>query len=630
MDGIPDFFELTVSGDDLPFKIAKCASGYGARHDGWRTKEDQEFYSDMLPKLKPGCVILQINNEDLLFAEFDHIQKIIDPSEREDGTLPERPLVILMRAHVSKWGVVRKNLEFIATVLKERWGVGETNDEKDQFRLLCVDFLRCAKMGRVDQMILYLQQNPPPDLDFQDNVGATALHIAVANKDLEVTKLLLRKDADLFMADNNGLTALHVAVAQGSVELAEAILSKRVARTAGLLHEQESFGRTVVHLCAISGNVGVLKTLINMGGGEGDRELDLYLKDRQWGWEPIHYAAHYGHTPMVDELLKRGANIYSRTKNRVTVLTLAKEGGHTETVEYLVGKLKTMEMHRVMETDTETWLGSGTAELWVGNLSSTSEKNIAACDITVMISLLSDETRRERTDIEEWMFDEEDDDEDDDNEGNDTGTPVGEYDAYGLKTGNINTKSDVRWSTYYSADYDATFYVDPDGTLQWEEPWDAIPDGDENEEGEDNNEEDEEEDFNLENGEVEYYYYVVEDGDDVDAWRSVLKKLPKIATLVSKKLHQGEHVLIQCLSGTRASVAAVLGFMLTKRGLRDDPNRALPFFRLEETIELLVERIPNWDPGRTFLQGFHKLQDGLDEKRTKQAWKRMDNLYRAM
>ena len=177
----------------------------------------------------------------------------------------------------------------------------------------------------------------------------------------------------------------------------------------------------------------MLKTLINMGGGEGDRELDLYLKDRQWGWEPIHYAAHYGHTPMVDELLKRGANIYSRTKNRVTVLTLAKEGGHTETVEYLVGKLKTMEMHRVMETDTETWLGSGTAELWVGNLSSTSEKNIAACDITVMISLLSDETRRERTDIEEWMFDEEDDDEDDDNEGNDTGTPVGEYDAYGLK-----------------------------------------------------------------------------------------------------------------------------------------------------------------------------------------------------
>ena len=79
------------------------------------------------------------------------------------------------------------------------------------------------------------------------------------------------------MADNNGLTALHVAVAQGSVELAEAILSKRVARTAGLLHEQESFGRTVVHLCAISGNVGVLKTLINMGGGEGE-EGRLYIE----------------------------------------------------------------------------------------------------------------------------------------------------------------------------------------------------------------------------------------------------------------------------------------------------------------------------------------------------------------
>ena len=64
-------------------------------------------------------------------------------------------MVLLMRAHVSKWNVVRSNLEFIATVLKERWGVGETGEEKDQFRLLCLDFLRCAKMGRPDQMIIY-------------------------------------------------------------------------------------------------------------------------------------------------------------------------------------------------------------------------------------------------------------------------------------------------------------------------------------------------------------------------------------------------------------------------------------------------------------------------------------------
>ena len=81
MQDIPDIFELVSNGDDLPFHIAKCASGFGAKHNGWRTKEDQEFYADMLPKLKPGCVILQINGEDVLYAFYeDTIYAVINRS----------------------------------------------------------------------------------------------------------------------------------------------------------------------------------------------------------------------------------------------------------------------------------------------------------------------------------------------------------------------------------------------------------------------------------------------------------------------------------------------------------------------------------------------------------------------
>jgi ankyrin repeat protein len=629
MNEIPDMFELVCNGDLLPFKVAKCASGFGAKHNGWRSIDDQEFYADMLPKLKPGCVILRINSEDVLYSNFDRIETLLDPAERADGTLPERPLILLMRAHVSKWAIVRQNLEFIATVLKERWGVGETDEEKEQFRLLCLDFLRCAKMGRPDQMLVYLKQNPPADLDFQNEVGATALHIAVANKDMEVTQLLLDRDVDLFMTDDNGLTALHVAVAQSSVHLAQAILTKRVARTAGLLHEEEAFGRTVVHLCAISGSVPVLKTLINMSLGAGiEKKLDLFLKDKQWGWEPLHYAAHYGHTAMLHELLQRGGNVYTRTKKRKTVLKLAEEGAHLEAVEYLKGRLEKKELHRILEVSTEPWLGSGTAELWVGNVASTKEDNIFGCEISVIVSLLSDETRRDRTDVEDWLFADDDDEEESQEEVEET--PVGEYDNYGLKTGTLNTKSGMKWSTYYSEEYDATFYVDADGTVQWEAPWDAIPEEEKEKNSSVEKGDEEPEDFSVLDGEVEYHYFVVEDGDDVDAWRSVLKKLPKIATLLSKKLHEGEHVLVQCLSGQRASVAAVLGCLLTKRGLPDDPNRALPFFRLKESVNLLIARIPNWGPGRVFMSGFQKLQDGLDQKRTKQAWRRVDALYRAM
>ena len=103
---------------------------------------------------------------------------------------------------------------------------------------------------------------------------------AVARKDVAVASFLLKHNADVFMADDNGMTALHVAVAQGSVDLAEMILMKRCARTGGLLHREEAFGRTVVHLCAISGNVEVLQTLIRLGSSvssEGD--LDLFKRD---------------------------------------------------------------------------------------------------------------------------------------------------------------------------------------------------------------------------------------------------------------------------------------------------------------------------------------------------------------
>jgi ankyrin repeat protein len=634
MDALPDIFEFVCNGDYLPFHVTKTASGYGAKHNGWRTKDDEEFYADMLPKLKPGGVILQINDQDVLYSDFEHIDALLDPSEKADGTLPARPLVLLMRAHVSKWAIVRKNLEFIATVLKDRWGVGETDDEKEQFRLLCTDFLRCARMGRVDQMKIYLAQHPPADLDFQDSVGATALHVAVANKDIGVSQLLLQRDADLFMTDNNGLTALHVAVAQGSVDLAHAILKKRTARLAGLLHEEENFGRTVVHLCAISGKVDVLKILITMSQsnneGNDTRKLDLFLKDKQWGWEPLHYAAHYGHTAMIHELLRLGANIFSRTKGRKTVLMLAQEGNHVEALAYLQGRLKEQHMHRVMETSTEPWLGSGTAEIWVGNLDSTKEKYIIGCDITVVIQLVSDETREQKTDIEDWLYGDEDEEEEEE-ETELKETPVGEYDEYGLKMGSLETKENMKWSVYYSEEYDATFYLDSVGTVQWEEPWGVIKDEEkENKEGKEGKKEDFDPDFTVLDGDIQYYYFSVQDGDDVNAWRSVLKKLPRIATLISKQLHNGEHVLVQCVSGTRASVAALLGFMLTKRGLPNDPDRALPFFRLKETLTLFKERIPNWAPGRTFLNGFQLLQDGLDTKRTKQAWNRVDALYRGM
>ncbi len=663
MDSIADaVFELTVNGDELPVVLAKQASGYGAKVVGFATDDDREFYADMFPKLGPGCIILQINGEDVLYADFEHIEYLVDPSEREDGTLPPRPLVLLMSTRRSKWDIVRKNLEWIATVLKERWGVGVDEDDQEQFRLLCTDFLRCAKMGRVDQMRVYLRHNPPVDLDYSDPVGTTALHIAVARKDLAVASFLLKHDADVFMADNNGMTALHVAVAQGSVDLAEMILMKRCARTGGLLHREEAFGRTVVHLCAISGNVDVLRTLIRLGSSassEGD--LDLFKRDSQWGWQPLHYASHYGHVDFITALLDAGANVYSRTKHRKTVIQLSMEGRHDEATALIEAHIAGRACHRVLETDTEKWLGAASAELWVGDKSATRKQVVHACGFTVVVSLLSEDAR-EHLSHAGWLYGEDSDEDTEEANGNDDvngdhaghdsdeedvdlefpDTPVGEYDEYGLKRGELR-RLGIPWLVYWSDEYQADFYLNAhDGTEQWEEPNGADEDVDAGKRAdlearerkiaqrENKKRLRRENGFSNLDGAVEYHFIPVEDGEGQSAWHSVLKKLPRLSNLLSRKMHRGHRVLVQCASGRRASVAAILGFLLTKRGLPDDPNRGLPFLRLGECLAILTPRVPGFGMGKVFSEGLEALQDGLDRKRTKEAWSRMDRLYREM
>ncbi len=54
---------------------------------------------------------------------------------------------------------------------------------------------------------LILQHFPDLDLDAQDCDGATPLHVAAVNRNVEVTELLLKHGADTTLTDFLGLTA---------------------------------------------------------------------------------------------------------------------------------------------------------------------------------------------------------------------------------------------------------------------------------------------------------------------------------------------------------------------------------------------------------------------------------------
>ena len=116
---------------------------------------------------------------------------------------------------------------------------------------------------------------------------------------------------------------------------------------------------------------------------------DIYQVDTKDGWSPLHYAVQNGNIDMIKFLLQNGANIYRRTYTKKTTLQIAEENHRPEIIEILLEFLKEQPSHKILEKETDPWLGNGDCEVWVGDRNSCNEERTKACDINCVISLLS-------------------------------------------------------------------------------------------------------------------------------------------------------------------------------------------------------------------------------------------------
>lgn len=73
--------------------------------------------------------------------------------------------------------------------------------------------------NRHSNVVRYLLTLPDVPVNFQNENGSTALHIAVLSNDRESTKLLVARNAQRNMKDDNGMTAADIALANRSDEL---------------------------------------------------------------------------------------------------------------------------------------------------------------------------------------------------------------------------------------------------------------------------------------------------------------------------------------------------------------------------------------------------------------------------
>lgn len=91
-------------------------------------------------------------------------------------------------------------------------------------------------------------------------------------------------------------------------------------------------GNTPLHFAALTGNVPILKLLINT-----NPNLDLNLKNT-FGETPLYLASHRGHLEAVKYLLQLGSNINILKRDDTSPIWAAADGGHLEVLKELLGE----------------------------------------------------------------------------------------------------------------------------------------------------------------------------------------------------------------------------------------------------------------------------------------------------
>jgi len=157
------------------------------------------------------------------------------------------------------------------------------------------------------------------DLNVENHDHLTPLFMAAGEGHRDVVLLLLERGAAVDGRSESGWTLLHVAANRGDVELAKLLLAKGLAVDA-----PTEAHRTALHWASTE---AMARLLIDAGAAVESRGPD--------GRTPLHLAAFFGFTDVVDVLLAHEAAVNAIDAASRTPLDLATAEGHDETAALL-------------------------------------------------------------------------------------------------------------------------------------------------------------------------------------------------------------------------------------------------------------------------------------------------------
>ena len=180
---------------------------------------------------------------------------------------------------------------------------------------------------------------------------------AVAKKDMETARSLLRQDADVNAAQPDGATALHWAAHWDAVDVAEQLI-----RAGANVNAANDYGATPLSLACTNGNAGMVERLLAAGAnpnaalpsGEtalmrcahtGSREAvrsllqrgaEVDARDGEKGQTALMWAVAQKHAAAAQALIDGGAEVNARSKGGFTPLLFAARVGDVESARVLL------------------------------------------------------------------------------------------------------------------------------------------------------------------------------------------------------------------------------------------------------------------------------------------------------
>jgi hypothetical protein len=150
-------------------------------------------------------------------------------------------------------------------------------------------------------LIEHLIITNPLDVNARGGYHCTALHVAIAKRDVDVMKLLLAHGADVTALGNGKSTPLHKASVGERLEMMKLLLGRDVDVDA-----QDDDGSTPLYLASYEGESEAAQVLLQHGASVDSHTVN--------GWTPLLIASQNGHSGVVHLLLGNGAAVNSQRR----------------------------------------------------------------------------------------------------------------------------------------------------------------------------------------------------------------------------------------------------------------------------------------------------------------------------